>query len=157
MDGLREYVLSVVAAAVLCAILSSIAEKSGSAGKVLHLVCRLFLTFTVISPVAEIPLDGWQDLSAQWEAEAAMAVQAGEEAYQDSLEAVIRSQVESYILDKARQLGAEISVEVLLDENQIPEEVVISGRISPYLKGELERYLTSQLGIAKERQIWIGS
>ena len=156
MDTLREYILSVVAAAILCSFVTAIAGKSASAGKVLKLVCGLILTFTLIRPIAKIELADFSRFMESIEADAAMAVVAGEDYYEESLAAVIQARTQAYILDKAQTLGAELQVQVHLNGELVPEEVVLTGSVSPYARGKLQSILVSELGIAKERQIWIG-
>lgn len=157
MDALREYILSVVAAAILCSLVTALSGKNAAAGKVLKLVCGLFLTFTLIRPIAKIELTDFTRITNSLEADAALAVGAGEDYYEESLAAVIQARTQSYILDKAQTLGAELQVQVHLNEHHIPDEVVLTGSVSPYTKGKLQSILVSELGIAKERQIWIGS
>lgn len=155
MEGLREYVLSVVSAAILCAVLTTIGGKTKQGGAVFKLVTSLFLTFSFLRPIAKFELRELDGLISDWKLEAAAASVTGEGYYEKSLEEVIQKECETYILDKAWALGAALEVSVSLDDHNIPEDVVLRGRISPYAKTQLQKVLTNELGIAKERQIWI--
>ena len=65
----------------------------------------------------------------------------------------IAAEWEAYIEDKAGSLGAEVRAEVEPGAGDgVPERVTLHGTYS----AELSRFLASELGIAKERQIWIG-
>ena len=156
MEGLREYVLSVVAGAILCAVLTALAGTGKPRGQVMKLVTGTFLTLALIRPIAGIEWKDMEELIAGWKAEAAAAAALGEGYYEESLAAVIQERYEAYILDKAQALGAEVEVTVSLDEDCLPEEAVIRGPVSPYVRGELKTMLAAELGIPKERQIWIG-
>jgi hypothetical protein len=58
-------------------------------------------------------------------------------------------------LDKAESLGAELTVEVMLDDSQIPipTKVRIRGNISPYNREKLSSIIERDLGIPTEAQI----
>lgn len=157
MEGLGAYILSVVCAAILCALIAGISGKEQTAGKVLQLVCGLFLTLTVIRPVAAIRLDEIARFTQSLEADAAMAVGMGKDCYEDALSSVIQEKTEAYILDKAQSLGAQVQVQVVLEADHTISEVVLTGPIAPYARSRLQDILELELGIAKERQIWIGS
>jgi len=58
-------------------------------------------------------------------------------------------------LDKANQMGLDISVEVSLGEDDmIPNGIAITGTVSPYAKEVMETFMEDTLGIAKENQQW---
>lgn len=60
----------------------------------------------------------------------------------------------AYIEDKAGRLGAEVSVSVTLEpEGAVPEYVTLRGAYHE----KLSDALSEELGIAKEKQIWIDS
>ena len=75
----------------------------------------------------------------------------------EAIAKVIKDQIESYILAKAADLGAEISVVLLFEENNWyqPERVTISGSASPFARNQLKSYIATDLGIPEESQIWI--
>jgi len=63
----------------------------------------------------------------------------------------------AYILEKAETFGAELTVEVMLDDSSIPvpSGVRIRGNISPYNREKLGSIIQRDLGIPTEAQIWI--
>ena len=70
---------------------------------------------------------------------------------------LINQRLETYILDKADVWGTALTVSFQnYGENMMPEQVVLRGKVSPYVKAQLQQSITSDLGIAKENQIWIG-
>lgn len=158
MEALREYFLSVTAAAVICGILTSLLGTKGTAGSMVKLICGLFLAFTVIRPIADIQIEDFALFTAEISDDAQAAVSMGEDFNRDSLAEIIKDETEAYILDKARILGAELQVDVTLsrDSQPVPVEVLISGDISPYGKTQLQEIIAEDLGIAKENQLWIG-
>ena len=156
MDSLREYILSVVCAAILCGIIKGLAGKTGGSTPVMKLLCGIFLTLSMVKPLMEIKLEDLTDYTRDLHTEAVAASAQGEEIYDSLLKDRIIASTESYILDKARELSMELDVEVSLDQDQIPREVILKGEWEEPRKRELQDILASELGIAKERQIWIG-
>lgn len=158
MDGIREYIVSVCAAAILCACVKSIIGEKGPTARIVKLVCGLFLAFTVIRPVAQIRITDFALMTADFQQEAEAAVGTGEEFVRESLADIIKEETEAYILDKAKALAADIQIEVTVshDSQPIPKSVCITGKLSPYAKVQLQKILEDDLGIPKEGQLWIG-
>ena len=147
------YILSVTCAAVLAAILRTIAGE-GAMGKLTKLLSGLFLAVTVLSPLVKLeipdPVPWLEDYMAEGEA----AAQAGEVMAKDYSDAIISSELEAYILDKAAALGYELSAEVRVDDGGLPETVVLSGEITTVDRAALSRMLARELGIGEEAVIW---
>lgn len=156
MDGLRHYIIAVTAAAILCGIVKSISEKAAS-GKIIKLICSLFLGFTVLKPITQIDLSQLAEVSLPYADEAVRAAALGEKLSQDALMNIIKVEAEAYILDKAAAFGAALEVEVTIsDGTMMPDGARIKGAISPYAKLQLQRIMEQDLQIAKENQQWIG-
>ncbi len=155
MEGLRQYAVSVIAAALICGILTSF--PAGTTAKTfLRMLCGVFMTITVLTPLVRIDLSKLNEITKAYYTDAAATVSLGENMAMDALQEVIKQKAETYIMDKAGRLNASLSVEVVVGEDHIPKEVYLEGKISPYVKSQLERILESDLGITKERQIWTG-
>ena len=158
MEALGRYILSVTAAAILLSILRTIHGKKATNAALVKLVGGLFLTFTVIVPVVDVDTGSIfsisMDLTEQGSAIAACA--AADSSKQ--LQGIIKQRCEAYILDKALTLQAELQVEVMLsqDEIPVPTSVRLQGSVSPYAKNALQQWLQDDMAIPKEHQIWIG-
>jgi hypothetical protein len=70
---------------------------------------------------------------------------------------IIKSKTEAYILNEARKMELDITVEVELSDADPPApcRVFIKGTASPYKKTVLGRYISDNLGIPQENQQWI--
>ena len=106
--------------------------------------------------LSTIKVDNLPDLVADWTIDAGTAVAAGKEMASEQVNAIITDRVSAYILDKAELLGVRLRVNVILtDANPpVPEQVHLSGNISPYAKTQLMQYISEQLGIPEEAQRW---
>lgn len=159
MEVIREYLLSVTAAALLCGILQSMVGQKGSTGGILRLVCGIFLAFTVIAPIAEIRLVdmGWAASNVMEEARA--AAENGKDYAARAMERHIKEDAQAYILDKAKTFDALIQVEIHLsaDDPPVPIGCTIRGELSAYAKRQLTAIIREDLGIPEEEQMWITS
>lgn len=158
MDGLRQYIISITAAAILCGILTGFFGKKGTISAVVKLLSGLFLALTVIRPWIQLEINDLSDFLDSISVSSSDAVQAGKTSAEDALRERIKAKTEAYILDKATAWDAELTVEITLSEADppVPCAVCLSGRVSPYAKVQLSKMLEEDLGIAKEDQTWTG-
>lgn len=154
MAGIKNYLLTVTAAAILCSILVRVAGKKGTAPAIIRLLSGLFMTATVLSPLITLELDRFADYTGGLSQQASQIAQEGTQMARQEMETIIISQTESYIQEKASALGVTLEVQVILN-NQIPDRVMLSGAISPGAKVHLTAWITNNLGIPPEAQEWI--
>jgi hypothetical protein len=128
-------------------------SSRGTTSMLIKLLSGLFMMFTLLSPLLSVRLkeftQHWEDLSLY----ADSAVSEGLSLAQAERETIIIQQAEAYILQKADSLGVELSAEVLLSDG-IPDAVNISGAASPYVKMQLGKWISDNLGIKAEAQYW---
>lgn len=151
MDTLRQYVLSVICAALLCGMLQMLFR-----GAVMKLVAGLIVTIVAINPVlrGELQLEmNWEEITIN----SLWAIKEGEDAALQEMSAHIKAQAQSYILSKAEELDANISAEVELsgDVPPVPAAVTIQGDAAPFTKKRLAEYIEKELGVDEDRQRWI--
>ena len=153
MEALRQYILSVVAAALLCGLVTGV-MPSGRAKQIIRMVCGLFLAYTVLQGLTgmEWRMPQWTDLAAD---DARQAAALGESIGEESRAKIISEQTRAYILDKAAALGLALEAEVTLDEGLVPRSVTIRGQAAPYERRQLQSTIALELGIPKEKQQWI--
>ncbi len=156
MNGIGEYLISVCCAAILCAIVTGILGKKGAVGGAVKLITGIVMILTLFSPLVDIQLDKLDSVLDGISLDGEALAAEGENSSRTAMAAIIKQQTEAYILDKAGDLGADVSVEVTLSEDSVPvpEAVHISGNLSPYAKKQLTDMLTQELGIAGEGQSW---
>lgn len=156
MESIRQYILSVTAAGLLCAIAKALCPDRGALSGLLKLICGVFLTFVLLSPGKNMDFSEisqyWMDFSQSGESIA----REGEQISQEAMADIIKSQSEAYILDKAQTLREDVEVEVGLDDALTPASAVLTGDISPYGRSVLSDWMEQTLGISKEAQTWSG-
>lgn len=156
MEGIRSYLFGVIAAAIVCGIVVKVMGDKGTQGAMAKLIAGLFLTFTMINPIARIRLDGSVDLIDQYSDDAMLAAAEGQRITREALRESIIAQSQAYILDKAADLHLEltVTVDVSVDDIPIPISVTLQGNISPFDKAKLSTDIAENLGIGKEDQRW---
>lgn len=154
---MTKYILSIVAAAIICAVARSLMNEKTAMGQIVKLLTGILMTVTIIAPLANITFDHVTNYLDGLSADADAYVVNGKAVAQGEISGIIKSQVQAYILDKASSMGLKIAVEVELDEvnDQIPCGVTVTGAVSPYAKEVLSEYMSDILGIPKENQRWM--
>lgn len=157
MNTIGTYILSVTAASILLSILLSLVDKKGTTHALLRLIGGLFLTFTIISPIANVDFNDLFEATWSFADHGNDIAAFGHEASQSELHSRIKQQCEAYILDKAASYQAQLEVDVVLSSDSIPtpHDVYLKGNISPSAKNALQQWIHDNIGIPKERQIWV--
>ena len=158
MDSIRQYLLTVLAAALVCGITVSLVGKKGSLAGIIKLLCGIFMAVAVLRPLADLRPELFTDFSPEFHIQAEQSALEGENSAREAISEIITGQTQAYILDKAKTMGASLSVEVVLDEGMppVPCGVYLRGSISPYNKKRLSELIENDLGISLEAQIWTG-
>ena len=155
MDGLREYVIRVVAAALISGVVIRLTEGIGS-GEIIRMLCGLFMTLILLQPIIGRRELQWEFMLPQIRRQAEENVLEGVAAAEKIRQEFIMRQAETYISNRAAEMDTEIQAEIMLGEDNLPESVVLTGAVSPLNKSRLTQIIASELGIPRERQEWLG-
>jgi hypothetical protein len=154
MEEIRQYVISIVTAAIICGGITSLVGKKNAVGGIVKFLCGLFMTITAISPWVSLRLPNELTFWDTIQAEAQAASSEGEQIGAEMRSAIITEQLETYVLEKAESLDLTISAEITLNESFLPELVIIQGAASPYARSRLCNYISDNLGISEDRVKW---
>lgn len=156
MENIRQYLLSLIASAIICSVVISIIGNKNTLSPVIKLLAGLFIIYTALAPWAKLRLDGLLSYFDDLKLEASVSVSKGSNSAVQATASIIKNQTEAYILDKASSMGAEITVEVIVQETTPPTPcyVEIEGTLAPYHKQRLEQVVINELGIPKENLSW---
>lgn len=156
MLNLREYVLSIVSVAIVVAILQRLTGNT-HLSRVVKMVAGMILSIVLLAPLGNASVGAITSYFESVTLDAKNVADYGEDLYNDNLKAIISERCESYILDKANQLGAAISVSVHCDASDIPipVSVEITGSVSPYIRNTLRHIIAEDMGIPEEMQLWV--
>lgn len=153
MNGLVSYLMTVTAAAVLAAVLLTLAGKGPMSG-LIRLLAGVFMALTVVSPLLKLELPDMESWLSSFSADGEYAAALGEEMAAEAERSIIKARVETYIMDKAAGFGASLRVDAELDGAGILVGVTLTGAITPEMKAQLARIIETDLGIGKEAQRW---
>lgn len=156
MEGIRQYVLSVICAAILCAVIVRLAGKQGAVGGIIKMISAVFISISILSPFLKLQVKDLTDSLAKIELDAEDIISEAEQQVKEETTAIITDRVQSYIKDKAASYGAQITATVSFTDitANTPDTVTIEGDVSPYVKKVLKDLIVSDLGIPEEKQIW---
>lgn len=156
MENIRDYLIGIMAAAIICGGVNLLLDNKGTMGVVVKLMSGLLMILAVVGPWTSISLDnliGWtNDISADGSSVIADADAAAKEAYREG----IKQRVATYVLEKAAHLECNLEIDVTLTEDAVarPVGIILVGNVSPYAKSVLSNMIAEELGIAREEQIW---
>ena len=151
-----KYLISIITAALICGIATSVLGSKGALGAAVKFLAGIYMTLSIVAPWGQLRLGELSDLKDQLTSDAERVTLSGQNTAREAMAESIINSTRTYILDKAESLGAELTVEVMLDDSQIPipNKVRIRGNISPYNREKLSSIIERDLGIPTEAQIW---
>ena len=156
MIAIKQYILSIIVSSVLISILDRLTNKNIQLNKQIKLVSSIFMTVVIILPVSSVDISDCLNYMESIRFDASEVTAEGDIIYKEHISKIIKEECESYILEKARQLGVSINVEIYCTDSDIPSPLsaYISGTVSPHAKECIQRLISEDLGIPKEEQIW---
>lgn len=156
VDGLRQYILSAAAGALICGIITAFCQK-GAYKKHITILCGLFMTFTLLRPLIGIKIPELPDIN-DYIRQAESAVEEGKRISLSAQKTIISQECETYILDKAKELQVNLTADVTVEERggePIPVFAEMTGSVLPEVQHKLSAVIAVDLGIPKENQLWI--
>ena len=141
----------------MVSILLAITPTKSISASLIRIVVGIFLIMIVIAPATRLQIDDMLNNLSEIDTSSA-AIIAEAERYSSARQGqVIKQSVESYILNIASGLGAEISVEIQLSDDVpcTPDSVRLTGPVSPLVKQRLSVVISQDLGIPEESQTWV--
>ena len=155
MGSIGQYLLSILTAALISAVVFAVVSEKSPLRSSLKITCAIFLGITALSPLTDIKIDLSEYFSSlstdnQWITDWGTAATLSEQ------KTIINESISAYILEKANSLNLDVTtlVEFKDDKIPIPYKIYIDGDASPYAKKELAQYITENIGISEEHQIW---
>ena len=154
MISWQPYILSILICSLSCGIVSAILSDT-KRKNLMHLICGVVMTISVISPLTRVKPEYLLDMSAYNHNAGEFYITEGKNTAIAEQKSRIIACCESYILDKAKALSSEIEVTIHLDEMLVPAFAEIRCQKNEKLQHQLQEILEKDLGIPKENQTWI--
>ena len=152
MGALREWLLGIIAVALIVSVLHALVPK-GALRSAAHLAGGLVLLLTILRPVMGLRME---DLQIRWDGwEAAIEEKIGEyqEDTQQQMAELIEAETGAYISKKAAELGCPCRVQV---ETEVRDGVPFpcGAALDIGFHAGLSRWMAEELAIPAERQRW---
>ncbi|MBE6917370.1 MAG: hypothetical protein E7470_05680 [Ruminococcaceae bacterium] len=156
--SVREYLVGVTGAAMLCGLVRVMLPGKGTVASVIKVLTGVLMLLSVARPFVSTSFDNIRDWTEDLSFDAQAIVSDAENAANQEIRERIKENCEAYILSKASEYGVSIEVTVDLTDAvpPTPASVTISGAVSPYAKQAVSRMLVQEFGIVEEEQKWIG-
>lgn len=153
---MSEKILRICVLATCGSLISSLAG-SKMLQKRLRMVTGLFLLLTLSSSVLNLAFDDVEKTLNEIMEDGNAACREGEALTAENYLQSITARVQTYIEDKASQLGIQLEAEVTVSREGLPQHVVLYGTGELSTRMTLSSWIQSELGIPKENQLWIGA
>lgn len=154
MNAVCRYLFCVISAVVLCGIIQILIP--GEKNSLMQLVTGIAIAVIALQPILTNQQFSIDKYFYQFTSDSDAVVNDGISAGNQANSEFIKAKSEAYILDKAEQLGADISVDIVLSDTEysVPVEITVCGLVSPYIRQQLSTYIENDLGISEDGQIW---
>ncbi len=155
MEGIRSYLISVVAVCAIAAIASTMV-KASLVSRVLRLVCGILVLAVVISPFAKINLNTLSDSLESLISTDTKPIEDTAKRAQEQFKLQVQKSTEQHIEQIAANFGISVQARVTVEEGElpVPSEVELIGDCPVEQKAELSDYIANQIGIPYEKQTW---
>lgn len=156
-DAVRQYLLSVVAMAMLAGVLLALVPK-GAVHRSLSFLCGLAMILVALGPLARINVDALAQAMSRARMQAEEATWGVTIDNTQWVADIIKRDAEAYIWDRAEGLGLRPeAVEVTVNVDgayPYPYSAAITAHADPSRQKQLEEILEAELAIPAERQEW---
>lgn len=157
MESAREYLLAIVAACMI-AVLANAMIRNRTVKRVVRFVGGILVILAVVTPLLSLDADrltAYLDFVTEEYGFDSVRV---EKTMQEQLALHIKQTTETYIEQKASELGATVQAEVTLDEGTypVPVHATVVGTLTPEQMSGLAAFMQDSLGIPTEEQEWKG-
>ena len=153
VEALNQLVLRLIVCSMICGVLLSLVQE-GHHSSLMRMLCSMFLGLILLESLSG---ERW-NLNFDFTREAveigkSYAVEGSAMREQTQAQRITQL-LESYILEKAKQYDTELEVQITLNEALLPERITLYGQTDPQTRQVLSAYISQELGIAKEHQLW---
>ena len=156
MDSLKQYLIGILAAAIIGAIVMHVCDKHLFSANIIKLIVAIFISLNAIAPFLKFDIGSVPDHLQDFDIEANQIAEDAKSAVHKETVAVIIQRTEAYIEEKATLYGATVSADVSISsaDSFVPDSVVITGNISPFGKISLKKIIEDDLAIPEDKQTW---
>lgn len=159
MNGIvHSYIQTLISTAVFCFV-ALVLTPEGSGKKAVGIACAAAMIIAVVSPIASVDLSDYSKVVAEYKIAAQEYAENGKSDSENLNRLYIQDKCRAYILDKAKNIGADVSevavaAEWSNDGFWYPVTCEIKHNCSYDSRVRLAEYIEAELGISKANQEW---
>ena len=153
MEGIKGYLVAIVAACMLTVVASVLVQKS-PLRKIVRLIGGILVLLVAVTPL--LRLDMSRIVEYLQGSEYSFDTSAVEQTWHSQLSEHIKQTTETYIENEANRLGAAVQAKVTLTEEEypVPCHAVLIGTVDADQMEALSEYMAASLGIPRTEQEW---
>lgn len=157
-EFVHNYIQTLVYSAVFCFLAMALTPES-SGKKAVGIACAAAMMIAVISPVVSIDLSDYSKTLTEYKLKAEEYANSGKIESENLNRLYIQDKCQAYILDKAKEMGADIedvtvTAEWSTDGFWYPASCEIRYGCTDVQRAELESFIVAKFGISKDEQKW---
>ena len=155
MESICKYLIAIVAACMILVIATALIQNERMR-RIIRFLGGILIILVAVTPLLSLDVEELVQAMQSFDSAYAFDSETIQNNTQVLLAKHIKETTESYIENKADELGATVQAEVKLDgaEYPIPTAARIIGSLNAEQVRELSAYLTDALGIPEEKQEW---
>ena len=157
MEGVRAWLLSLIAVSLLCASAGALMPK-GAVRQVGRLVCGLVMLAAILSPVARLDAAEGRRWLAGYFASVEQRRAGLEETVNNQMKHIIEGEYAAYIVDKAAELGLTCTAQVECQRSAeglyLPVRTEVTGMLTEDIRIQLVRTIAEDLGVPERAQVY---
>lgn len=158
MGAVRGWLLTVIAASLLCALADALMPP-GAVKRVGRLVCGLVLLAAILSPAVRLDVAEGERWLAECFASMEPRRENLEETVNNQMKIIIEGEYAAYIVDKAAELGWTCTARVTCERSEeglyLPVRTEVTGPQTAGVPAQLVQSIAEDLGVPKEAQVYI--
>ncbi len=153
MEGIKGYLVSIVAACMLTVVANVLVQKS-PLRKIVRLIGGILILLVAVMPLLRLDMSRIVDYLQG--SEYSFDTSAVEQTWQSQLSEHIKQTTETYIENEADRLGATVQATVTLTEEEypVPCHAVLIGTVDADQMEALSEYMETSLVIPRTEQEW---
>lgn len=155
MEGIRNYLLSVVAVCMITVIAGVMIQK-GSLQKIVRLIGGILVLLVAIRPLLTLDMEKISEYLQELNATYSFDTENIKSTQLELMRERVKASSEAYIENKAKELGGMLQAEVTLSDGDypVPVGVTLIGTLTPEQARAVSEYIETALNIPASLQEW---
>ena len=155
MDGIRSYLISVVAVCMIT-VIAGVLVRESALKKIVRLIGGMLILLVAIRPLLSLDMKAIGEYIENINSTYQFDTDKIKRTQQELMREQVKQSSETYIEKQAKSLGGTLQAQVTLSDEDypVPVSVVLIGSMKPEDAKAVSEYIETALGIPADRQEW---